>query len=52
MERALALLKAHFPYLQVEGLLADREFLGEARFRYLEEKSIPRCIRIKANTRM
>ncbi|WP_460389431.1 IS4 family transposase, partial [Thermus thalpophilus] len=52
MERALAFLRAHFPHLRVEGFLADREFIGEAWFRYLEEKGIPRCIRIKANTRM
>lgn len=52
MERALAFLRTHFPHLQVEGLLADREFIGGNWFRYLEEKGVPRCIRIKANTRM
>lgn len=48
----MAFLRAHFPHLRLEGFLADREFIGEAWFRYLEEKGIPRCIRIKANTRM
>ena len=48
IERAVAFLRAHFPHLRGEGVLADREFIGEAGFRYLEEKGILRCIRIKA----
>lgn len=52
IERTLAFLKTHFPQLQVEGFLADREFIGEDGFLYLETRGVPRCIRIKANTRV
>jgi len=37
------------PTHRIEYLLADREFIGEEWFHYLETMSIPFCIRVKEN---
>jgi len=52
LERLMAFLEVHFPHLLVAGLLADREFVGNRWCAYLKARSLPRCIRIRANTRL
>jgi len=46
MERFIA----QFGENKIAGLLADREFVGNAWFDWLLKKQIPFCIRIKSNT--
>lgn len=52
LERLMALLEVHFPHLPVAGPLDDREFVGSRWFTYLRARRLPRCIRIRANTRL
>ena len=52
-EERIALLKrwlSQFGLARTAGLLADREFVGEAWFAWLKRESVPFCIRIKKNT--
>ena len=43
----------HFlPTSRIQGLVADREFIGQDWFRFLRRKGIKRAVRIKKNTRL
>lgn len=40
------------PELNILAFVADREFIGEDWLAYLKQEQIPRCIRIRQNTRL
>ena len=50
--RLVARLLQHLPARRWKALVADREFIGQAWFTFLRERRIPRCIRLRENTRL
>lgn len=50
--RLVARLLKHLPAKRWRALVADREFIGEAWFTFLRQRRIPRCIRLRENTRL
>lgn len=50
--RLVARLLKHLPARRWKALVADREFIGQAWFSFLRERRIPRCIRLRENTRL
>lgn len=50
--RLVARLLKHLPATRWNALVADREFIGEAWFTFLRQRQIPRCIRLRENTRL
>ena len=46
MKRTLQMV----PASKIKAFLADREFIGEAWFRFLQERDVPFCIRVKKDT--
>ena len=52
IDRFLAEFRLYRSTYRVVGMLADREFIGKAWFKFLRRKKIPICIRLKSNTRV
>lgn len=52
LERFLAEYRVYKSTHRIIGLLADREFIGKAWFRFLRRQKIPICIRLKSDTRV
>jgi hypothetical protein len=50
--RLVARLLKHLPAKRWKALVADREFIGEVWFTFLRQRRIPRCIRLRENTRL
>lgn len=50
--RLVARLLQHLPARRWKALVADREFMGQAWFTFLRQRRIPRCIRLRENTRL
>lgn len=50
--RLVARLLKYLPAKRWRALVADREFIGEAWFTFLRQRRIPRCIRLRENTRL
>lgn len=50
--RLVARLLKYLPAKRWRALVADREFIGQAWFTFLRERRIPRCIRLRENTRL
>lgn len=42
----------HCPQVHIDGLLADREFIGQDWFTFLSEHGIAPCIRLRSDTKM
>ncbi|WP_233433716.1 IS4 family transposase, partial [Deinococcus radiophilus] len=42
----------HCPHVRINGLLADREFIGQDWFTFLSEHGIVPCIRLRSDTKM
>jgi hypothetical protein len=52
LERFFAVQRDFISTHPLEGICADREFIGKDWFRYLRKQRLPICIRLKANTRV
>lgn len=50
--RLVARLLRHLPARRWKALVADREFIGQQWFTFLRQRRIPRCIRLRENTRL
>lgn len=50
--RLVARLLQDLPACRWKALVADREFIGQAWFTFLRERRIPRCVRLRENTRL
>lgn len=50
--RLVARLLTYLPAKRWKALVADREFIGQEWFTFLRERRIPRCIRVRENTRL
>ena len=48
----IAAFLRHCPQVRVDGLLADREFIGQDWFTFLSEHGIAPCIRLRSDTKM
>lgn len=50
--RLVARLLKHLPARRWKALVADRKFIGQEWFTFLQERRLPRCIRLRENTRL